>query len=417
MHEYSSYNNFLFKILDKLFLRFFFKIFGDKKNIKIKFRFINNINLYNYMPYVKFYKNLTNKNFFFKNQYLNGFRFLWKGLSLWILPLFICLLAIYFMLSLRLVYFPVVLFQWFALLMFLYWLISGFVFFIKKYRFSRYTSAIQRFWRRSYILFWLIESCLLVVFIYLTLNAAQESIYVLDQIQIFKTHLLSLNTFLYKNFLYSFLIIFTYFYLISLKWNINQKHITYIIIITLILTHFLWLEFYQIFHVSNFYSNLFWTYDVDDQMWSLETDVRRTRIVNHYVMILFILKFWHIVFIYGFWIFFILRVLELNRSRYPLLSANFQNFIILYVMTLILIYPWIKFGLKKFFEDPYFWFYQNNHTVAWRVFYQDVLNLFVSDFFFSKNFNFDFFYWNVKEGTGFASFRKHSLKNIILSSL
>jgi hypothetical protein len=37
------------------------------------------------------------------------------------------------------------LFGWLALAMLFYWLISGFVFFIKKYQFGKYTSVIQRF--------------------------------------------------------------------------------------------------------------------------------------------------------------------------------------------------------------------------------------------------------------------------------
>jgi hypothetical protein len=75
--------------------------------------------------------------------------------------------------------------------MFGYWLISGFVFFIKKYQFGKYTSVVQRFWRRTYILFWLIEITTFSVFLFLTINASQESFYMFDQISIFKTHLYS----------------------------------------------------------------------------------------------------------------------------------------------------------------------------------------------------------------------------------
>ena len=72
-----------------------------------------------------------------------------------------------------------------------YWLISGFVFFTKKYKFGKFTSAIQRFWRRSFIIFWLIESSLFIVFIYLLFNASQEPVFAYDFIQIKKMRLFS----------------------------------------------------------------------------------------------------------------------------------------------------------------------------------------------------------------------------------
>ena len=75
--------------------------------------------------------------------------------------------------------------------MFFYWLVSGFVFFFKKYQYRYFTSAIQRFWRRSFTIFWAIEGCIFVIFLYLTLNANQEPVYMYDNSQIYKTHLFS----------------------------------------------------------------------------------------------------------------------------------------------------------------------------------------------------------------------------------
>ena len=326
----------------------------------------------------------------------------------------------------RVLPFNKIIFAWIGVIMFSYWLISGFVFFIKKYQFGKYTSAIQRFWRRSYILFWLIEAATFSVFLFLTINASQESFYMFDQISFYKTHLYSWRFFLLKIFPIVILILATYFMLVSLKWNIFSKNVPFLIFITLNLTYIVWLEVYQFIHILNFYGNFNWIYDVDEHIWSLELEPRRTRIVNHYVMLLFILKFWHIVFIYGFWVFFVLRSLEIGRIRYPLLSANFQNFIILYIFAWVFMYPLFKFFFKNFLYSPYTWFYVNNRRIFFRVIFNDLklimyglfdyLNYFKLNFL--SKFDYNFIYWNLSNQINdFESFRKNILKNRIIKIL
>lgn len=399
----------------------FYKL--NKKNIKILPRFYYRSKNYKIESFFEnkdysYFLRTTKSNLWF------GLRSLWLVLRMWIISLFFFFVSLYFMSFVRVLPVNTVLFQWFAMGMFTYWLISGFVFFIKKYRFGKFTAAVQRFWRRSYILFWLIESCLLIVFVYLTLNATQETSYMLDQISVLKTHLFSWRAFLPKLFLNTFLVIFSYLLLLNVKWNLFKKNMFFTSIITALLTYMLWIEFYQIYHVSNFYSNLFWSYDLDERLWSLESDVRRTRITNHYVMILFLLKFWHIVFIYVFWIFFILRSSELERIRYPLYSANFQNFIILYIMSWIFMYPWLKIVSQKFLSTPYFWFYVNNRELGFRIFFYDI-KLVIYALQNNINFdkfnlftNFDFYYWTIYNNeNNYETFRKHIIKDIIVKKL
>jgi hypothetical protein len=419
---------YLNKIESNLFYSISTLFINDKNNSQYTLpRFYYRSKNYAYKPYS--YKNQSNLYTTFntiRTHFLYGYASIWKALRTWILSLVIALGSLYFLSLIRILPVNAMLFQWFVLGMFSYWLISGFVFFIKKYRFTRFTSAIQRFWRRSYILFWLIESCLLLVFFYLTFNASQESSYMLDQVQVFKTHLFSWRSFLPKLFLVTALVILGYILLLNVKFNIFKKNIPMVMLITVLLTYLLWIEFYQIYHVSNFYANLFWSYDVDDRLWSLESDARRTRIVNHYVMILFLLKFWHIVFIYIFWIFFILRTNELERIRYPIYSANFQNFIILYIMSWIFMYPWIKFVLHRFIEMPYFWFYVNNRELGLRVFVQDIRLVYygitsyfynnINSLFFFKNT--DFIYWILSDETSnFTAYRKHMIRDYITKEL
>lgn len=374
------------------------------------------------------FNSLFDKNkylLFLRNIFFSGFRLLWLSLRLWIC-LILFFLVVYFILITRVLPFNKIIFAWIGVIMFSYWLISGFVFFIKKYQFGKYTSAIQRFWRRSYILFWLIEAATFSVFLFLTINASQESFYMFDQISFYKTHLYSWRFFLLKIFPIVILILATYFMLVSLKWNIFSKNVPFLIFITLNLTYIVWLEVYQFIHILNFYGNFNWIYDVDEHIWSLELEPRRTRIVNHYVMLLFILKFWHIVFIYGFWVFFVLRSLEIGRIRYPLLSANFQNFIILYIFAWVFMYPWFKFFFKNFLYSPYTWFYVNNRRIFFRVIFNDLklimyglfdyLNYFKLNFL--SKFDYNFIYWNLSNQINdFESFRKNILKNRIIKIL
>lgn len=403
-YELKKYKQSLFKS--------FFRLFDFKKGFVFNFKALkNNFNILNFLKIV----------------YMSGFKFLWKGVRFWIFPLLVCIIIIYSSLVIRLIPFNKIMFSWICIIMFIYWLVSGFVFFFKKYQFGKYTAAIQRFWRRSYILFWLIEGATFSVFLFFTINASQESFYMFDQINVFKTHLYSWRFFFLKLFPIALLIIITYLLLISLKWNLFTKHSLWLLLLTLFLTYIVWLEFYQFYHVVNFYGNLNWIYDIDDHSWSLELEPRRTRIVNHYIMLLFILKFWHIVFIYGFWIFFVLRCWETQRIRYPLLAANFQNFIILYIFAWVFMYPWFKFFFRKFLDSPYYWFYINNRELFLRVIFNDFKLIYYGllDYFnffklnFLKRFNsYSFYYWSLPNyNNNYEAFRKHLIKNLVKSSL
>jgi len=360
-----------------------------------------------------------------KNIFLVGLVSLWNGLRLWVLSLVIGLSLIYYSMVIRCLPFNKTVFVWIIVAMFAYWILSGFVFFIKKYQYSKFTSAIQRFWRRSYILFWLVEFSVFSVFIYLTLNANQESFYMFDQIQVLKTHLYSWRLFLVKLFPLTLLLIVGYLFLLSMKWNILSKHTIWLLFITLLLTYIVWVEFYQFFHVVNFYGNFNWVYDIDEKIWNLELEPRKTRTVNHYVMLMIMLKFWHIVFIFGFWVFSALRGLEIGRVRYPLISANLQNFLILYLFAWVIMFPWLKFIFRRYMDMPYYWFYVNNRELGTRVFFNDLNLLYYGlvdwfssyKTFLSNFFDKSFFYWTLSNDDVVFSYRKSYIKNQIITLL
>lgn len=413
---------FFFDLISYIYFSLKYLVSGNDTNVfRSYFRALNTKNGF-YFTFNEFKNNSTFVNTL-KHIFMSGLKSVWFGLRFWLIPLTVGFIIVYYSMVLRCVPFNKIVAFWIIFGMVAYWLLSGFVFFIKKYQYSKYTSAIQRFWRRSYIIFWLIEFSLFIVYVYLTLNANQESFYMFDQIQVFKTHLFSWRSFLLKIFPLTILLILGYFLLLSLKWNVLSKNSLLVTIITLIIVNVVWVEFYQFFHVINYYGNFNWIYEADEKMWSLELEPRKTRTVNHYVMLLLILKFWHIVLIVAFWVFFILRGLEIGRLRYPLLSANLQNFLILYLFAWVNMFPWLKFIMRRYIDMPYYWFYVNNRDLGYRVFFNDIKLFYygLTDFlfYFSLNnpLNYSFIGWSLDDDNFLFSYRKASIKNLIITSL
>lgn len=410
--------------VDLCFLLLLSKRFATKsqKNVNlfmsVKTSQFSNANFYTFNTKVSLNNN--------KQLFLYGLQSMWSHLRMWLIPIVILFLFTYYSFFIKSLPFSKVVFSYILLGNMFYLLLSGFVFFIKKYQYRLYTSVIQRFWRRSLIIFWAIEASLFTVFVYLIFNASQEPVHVYDNIQIYKTHFYSWRYFLAKIILSTLLIVLTYILLLSLKWNTFTKTNNIVFFITLILLYVSWLEFYQLFHLMNCYGTSNWVYDFTEHLWNLELEFKRTRIVNHYVTIGLIAKFWHVVFAVVFWIFFILRGLESSRFRYPLLVANLQNFLIIYIMSWLYMYPWFKYTARKAMDVPYFWFFVNNRRFGFFLFFNDIklyfwgfldyLNLITTfNFGFSSK---PFYYWhNSSIFLDNTQFRKHNIRDVFVKNL
>jgi len=247
-----------------------------------------------------------------------------------------------------------------------------------------------------------------------------------DSIRTSKAQLFSWRWFLLKLVPVVVLIILTGYLQLTIKWNNFTKNSATIFLITSLLIYVLWLEFYQTFHIISFFGNIIWTFDSDEYIWSLDIESRRTRLYNNYVAICLLAKFWHLVFIFTFWIFFVLRLNEFRSVRYALLAANHQNFIILYIMSWIYMLPWAKFILRKQFDNGYFWFFSNSRAIATKSFFFELKLLAISsvpDIFFELlhmdyKFAIDFFrflpYAGVTDGN---QYRKAIVRDLLLFNL
>jgi len=379
---------------------------------------------------------LKNSYLFFKSDKLNqktgislwgGLIFFWKALQYWFLGLFLALVCTYYLCVIKLLPFTKIFFNWIMLSMFLYWMLSGFVFFTKKYNFTKFTSAIQRFWKRSYIVFWLIETSLFLVFFYLTINASAEPYNFYDAVGFYKQHLFSWRSFFLKNILIIVLIILSYFLIVLTKWEQFNKIQILLLPMTLLIIYIAWLETYQVYHLLHFYGSLNWVYDVDERLWNLEVEFKRTRIANHYVTICFLAKYFHILFILVFWLFSVLRFLEKKRLSYPLLSANVQNFIFLYMMSWLYMYPWFKFYTRRYLDYSFNDLNVTTHNLAFKIFFSN-LNLYLYVIFYEvfdplkKNLIFfedaAFFYWHENSVIVHNSqFIRHALRDVLINKL
>jgi len=172
---------------------------------------------------------------------------------------------------------------------------------------------------------------------------------------------------------------------------------------------------------------MIWVYDADERLWNLEAEFRRTRIANHYITICFLAKYFHVVFILVFWIFFVLRTLEQNRLHYPLLSANIQNFLFLYIMNWVYMYPWFKFYLRRYLDYSSISTNVTTHNLGLKVFFSD-LSLYSTVIFenifsqLKRNLCFYedilLYYWSENTAVVHNSqFVRHAIRDLILSYL
>ena len=138
--------------------------------------------------------------------------------------------------------------------------------------------------------------------------------------------------------------------------------------------YYAWQEFYPFFYVISFYNNYTWSYDIDEHLWFIDQELKRTRIPNHYFNVFVILKFWHIVFIVSFWVFVLNSAFALGRLRYPLFGAATQNVVIFFMMYWLSLYAVIKFSLGKFMSYSYYWFFINLNSFFSHFFIFELLS-------------------------------------------
>lgn len=382
--DFFFFNRYLRLFIYNFFGKFFF---FKELNSKLIF-FFERFNYFNYFTLLHFIFLLKNK-IFFKNFFFWTWTFFKSNLKknkknffifFRITFFFVLFLLFYLLFSYTLENIPVskLFFVWASWGSFLYIFISGFNFFGKKYTYGKYTEALQRFWKRSFSIFWLIEGFVFTAFIFLAFNASSEVVYSYDPQVFFKLRLISLRFFFFKMLALTFLIfLFNLVSMLSLKkkFNIFIFNTTSLFVIIIFL-----IESDQYISILNYCSFFEWSFNHSD--FALDSDFRRTRTINSYVFLIGLAKYLHILFIVFIWFFNLSKNLENLETRDYISSACIQNAIILYLLNWFSIYPYVKYFFKTYYYSTFSWFFFDFKNDSIFNFIRFLFNFWRGAFFF-----------------------------------
>lgn len=269
---------------------------------------------------------------------------------------------------------------WFIVLNLFFWLISGFNFFIKRYRFGKFTSAIQRFWKRANMCFWLVEGFLFLLFYYYFLNSSQEPVYMYDASSLNQEYLLSLISGFKSLVILALVIFLLTLFMLRLPHLLFTQQLVFLLLATACILNIFYIESYQFYYVLNIFNEGSWVFDEDTNVYTYTYEAPRLRTKQFYFLMCLIAKYWHFVFIFISWIFFLIKSFESKRVKYNLLSYNIQNLIILYVLNILTYAQWFKFLFHRYLETIYYWFFTNYDSKVYSFIWTE-LCLLVKSFF------------------------------------
>lgn len=330
-----------------------------------------------------FYNTLNNRTIwlFFKKSRLPYYTFstFYKGCKTLLLPIFISALLCIILIDYYNINFIRQIASWAVVGLIFFWLMSGFNFFLKRYRFGKFTSAIQRFWKRTNAYFWLIEGFLFCLFFYYYLNSSQEVFYFFDESNLNQTGLTSLSSFYASSIVLFFLIFYSLFLMLNLSNFVYKQQILHLKIITILFVYIFLIECYQFYYVITLFFEMTWDFDGLSNVWSLDWRTPKIRVRNQYFVLALIAKYWHFLFIFFSWLFLILKSFEQKRLHYTLFGVNVQNCILLFLLNLLFNIYWLKWLFRRYYDVVYYWFFVDINNWSF-------LNLTTEFFNFFSNF-------------------------------
>jgi hypothetical protein len=336
---------------------------------RVRFNFVSRL------PW-KFTFSLEN-NFIFKNLVSNGVIF-YNFFKTTLLSLLLAFLYFFYTIFFFKIQFLKQLSVWFVIGMLYFWLMSGFNFFLKRYQFGKFTSQIQRFWKRTNMCFWLIEGFLILLFFYYFLNSSQEPMYMYDYSSLNQEYLLSLHSISLNIILLSLVIYFMYFTMLRINLNNWFQLNFYLIIISVFIFFSFFLETYQFYYVISTFNERLWVFNEDENLWSLDIENPILRVKQDYLLVCLIAKYWHFLFIFLSWVFFLIKSFEKKKVTIVLFGVNVQNMIILYALNFACYLQWFKWVYRRFFDLPYTWFMTNIDSKFFVKFFSEAKLIFIS---------------------------------------
>lgn len=235
-----------------------------------------------------------------------------------------------------------------------YWMSSIFIFLFKSGVYSKTTSVIQRFWKRTLYLFWSIELFLFFIYSWLILISPSEVEWMFHQSQLFHGS--------YVNGLSLFnqiLITLSVIYVTTLiQYFMVYSKIEFLLLLLLCLLFTVLLsDGSQIIVSSLYYGNTSISFNPSEFVWAVSGDVLENSANNNYTWLVVLLKFWHTVFIVVFFLFVLMFFLQTGKNFHGMYSSMMQNFTFLYLFSFILYYFIVKVYLNVVYEYVYSWFF------------------------------------------------------------
>ena len=315
--------------------------------------------------------------FFWTQQFIY---FLYKSLKTFILSACISLLfGIILIVSMKVIFLQH-LAAWLIFGNIFFWLMSGFNFFIKRGRFGKFTARLQRFWKHAFVSFWAVEGFLFSLFFYYYLNSSQEPLYMYDKTNLTNDFVLNLQSGFFNTFILSSILFGCQLLILMISVRSQFQSICLLLLISVGVFYLFFLESYQIYYVFNGFTDIVCVFDEDQNCWSIESESIKLRIKQYYFVLCVIAKFWHFIFIFFSWIFFLLKSLEMQKISYNLLSFNYQNLLILFVLNLLCYCNWAHFLFRKFFDVSYFWFFTAPDQKHLRLIVDEAIHIILSCF-------------------------------------
>jgi hypothetical protein len=279
-----------------------------------------------------------------------------------VLPVLVSLLMIFLLIN----FFKIEIYTnmgiWGVLGFFFLWLMSGFNFFVKRYKNGKFTGAIQRFWKRTNAYFWLVEGFLFTLFFYYYLNSSQEPLYMYDESNFNQTFLPNLTTFYFSIILLIFIIFYSYYLLLNISNFSFKQQLTHLLINSVLMIYIFLLESYQFYYLVNTFFEITWEYAEDIKTWVLETENPKIRVKTQYLMLALIAKYWHFIFIFFSWLFLLYKSYERRRVYYSLFGFVIQNCIILMLLNLLFCVQWLKWLIRRYYDVIYYWFFTDSNN-------------------------------------------------------
>ena len=273
--------------------------------------------------------------------YFNAFTY-YAITQILLLPLFLFIISIYYIKS----DLSTILVGWLLIQAFSYLLLTGFIYLLNRNGYANNLPSLSRFWKRSFMIFWLLEASLFACFTFLTLNEGQDLWVAKDSLNFFKTQHFEFPPFLFRLGILCFTIIVLYSLLISIESNFitnkPNKLVSFVICLsglselyfTSILAHCLYLS----------------SYELSSSKSKFVLESRRLRVFNQFLIICSLAKFWHFVLVVFSWFTVMPSLSPKKNNQYGIVSLVLQNLIAIYFLTILTAAPYVKYVYRNNLE-------------------------------------------------------------------